>query len=115
MVSFCFKKGVNAGTRVKQGDVIGYVGKTGLATGNHVCYRFWKNGVQVDPRRQNLPPPDPMPEKDLPEYFKVRDSIKQILDQIEYKEFPVVEENIKEEDKLDDGTASQDNESKQAI
>ena len=45
---------------MKQGEVIGYVGSTGLATGPHVCYRFWKNGVQVDPYKQKLPPSDPV-------------------------------------------------------
>lgn len=49
-----FAKGMRAGRRVKQGEVIGYVGATGLATGPHVCYRFWKNGVQVDPFKVNL-------------------------------------------------------------
>jgi len=49
-----FASGMRKGTRVKQGDVIGYVGSTGLATGPHVCYRFWKNGQQVDPFRENL-------------------------------------------------------------
>lgn len=44
-----FAAGIKKGTRVKQGDVIGYVGMTGLATGPHVCYRFWKNGKQIDP------------------------------------------------------------------
>jgi murein DD-endopeptidase MepM/ murein hydrolase activator NlpD len=44
-----FAKGIKKGIKVKQGDVIGYVGMTGLATGPHVCYRFWKNGKQVDP------------------------------------------------------------------
>lgn len=48
------KRAVKRGQRVKQGQVIGYVGSTGLATGPHVCYRFWKNGVQVDPLRQNI-------------------------------------------------------------
>lgn len=43
------------GQRVKQGQIIGRVGSTGLATGPHVCYRFWKNGEQVDPFKQNLP------------------------------------------------------------
>lgn len=46
---------VKQGQRVAQGQVIGKVGSTGLATGPHVCYRFWKNGVQVDPYKQNLP------------------------------------------------------------
>lgn len=49
------------GQRVRQGDVIGKVGSTGLATGPHVCYRFWKNGVQVDPlvqKTQNTTPLD---------------------------------------------------------
>ncbi len=49
-----FAKGLKRGKRVKQGEVIGYVGSTGLATGPHVCYRFWKNGKQVDPFRVNL-------------------------------------------------------------
>jgi murein DD-endopeptidase MepM/ murein hydrolase activator NlpD len=44
-----FAKGIKKGAKVKQGDVIGYVGMTGLATGPHVCYRFWKNGKQIDP------------------------------------------------------------------
>ncbi len=48
-------KGIKAGVKVKQGDVIGYVGSTGLATGPHLCYRFWKNGKQVDALREKLP------------------------------------------------------------
>ena len=49
-----FASGMRKGAKVKQGQVIGYVGSTGLATGPHVCYRFWKNGTQVDPFRENL-------------------------------------------------------------
>ncbi len=48
-------KGIRKGIKVKQGDIIGYVGSTGLATGPHLCYRFWKNGRQVDPLREKLP------------------------------------------------------------
>lgn len=48
------RRAVRPGQRIKQGQVIGYVGSTGLATGPHVCYRFWKNGKQVDPLRQNF-------------------------------------------------------------
>src|SRR5690606_17289085 len=52
--------GIRPGVRVRQGDVIGYVGSTGLATGPHLCYRFWKNGVQVDPYQQDLPSAEPI-------------------------------------------------------
>lgn len=56
-------QGVKAGTRVRQGQTIGYVGSTGLATGPHLCYRFWKNGVQVDALRVELPPSQPIEEQ----------------------------------------------------
>lgn len=55
-------KGISPGVRVKQGQVIGYVGSTGLATGPHVCYRFWQNGVQVDALRVKIPPSEPVKE-----------------------------------------------------
>ena len=55
------KRAVKVGDYVKQGEVIGYVGSTGLASGPHVCYRFWKNNRQVDPFKQKLPPGKPIP------------------------------------------------------
>lgn len=58
------KRAVHAGEHVDQGEVIGYVGSTGLATGPHVCYRFWKNGKQVDPYDQHFPPAEPVAESD---------------------------------------------------
>lgn len=57
-----FAKGLQKGDRVTQGEVIGYVGSTGLATGPHLCYRFWKNGVQVDPFQEKIPPSYPVKE-----------------------------------------------------
>jgi murein DD-endopeptidase MepM/ murein hydrolase activator NlpD len=48
---------------VRQGDIIGYVGSTGLATGPHVCFRFWKNGKQVDHRKLDLPNTTPVSER----------------------------------------------------
>jgi murein DD-endopeptidase MepM/ murein hydrolase activator NlpD len=59
------RRAVKRGQSIRQGQVIGYVGSTGLATGPHVCYRFWKNGQQVDPYRQKFPAATPIPDKDL--------------------------------------------------
>ncbi len=66
---------IRPGTRVNQGQTIGYVGQSGLATGPHVCFRFWKNGKQINHLRENFPDPDPMPKEDLPAFFQWRDKI----------------------------------------
>jgi len=69
------KSNIKKGVFVKQGDIIGYVGSTGLATGPHVCYRFWKNGVQVDPYKQKLPPGEPIEEKNKVKFLQYKDSL----------------------------------------
>ena len=66
------KPGIRKGVYVKQGETIGYVGSTGLATGPHVCYRFWKNGKQVDPYKQDLPPGDPIKKENQSDYMIVK-------------------------------------------
>jgi murein DD-endopeptidase MepM/ murein hydrolase activator NlpD len=58
------------GQRVAQGQVIGKVGSTGLATGPHVCYRFWKNGKEVDPFAQKLPNTEPLQGATRIQYFE---------------------------------------------
>ena len=73
------KPGIKKGVYVKQGDIIGYVGSTGLATGPHVCYRFWKNGKQVDPFKQKLPLGEPIKKENREAYMLVKDSLMQIL------------------------------------
>ena len=65
-----FASGIKPGARVEQGDVIGYVGSTGLATGPHVCFRFWKNGRQVDHLRLEFPSGDPLPEEYMDDFQK---------------------------------------------
>lgn len=75
-----FASGIRTGTHVKQNDVIGYVGSTGLATGPHVCFRFWKNGKQVDHLREYLPNPEPMRAEDIPDFERVK---AQILPQLQ--------------------------------
>lgn len=75
------RRAVKVGQRVKQGEIIGYVGSTGLATGPHVCYRFWVHGRQVNPFKQDLPEAEPMPEKLKPSYFEFIQGLKDQLDQ----------------------------------
>jgi len=76
-------KNIKPGKQVKQGEVIGFVGATGLATGPHVCYRFWKNGKQVDPYRENLKfvqPTDSIFVRDYLQYFEtVKDELTHIV------------------------------------
>jgi murein DD-endopeptidase MepM/ murein hydrolase activator NlpD len=76
------KSGIRPGVRVKQGEVIGYVGSTGLATGPHVCYRFWKNGVQVNPYKQKLPPGKPIKDQNIQEFTQLKDSLMTVLNSI---------------------------------
>jgi murein DD-endopeptidase MepM/ murein hydrolase activator NlpD len=77
-----FAAGLHKGQRVRQGEVIGYVGSTGLATGPHVCYRFWVNGKQVDPFKQNLPTSEPINKTYLAAFETQRDSLLTVLKEI---------------------------------
>ena len=55
-----FSRKARYGARVRQGDIIGYVGQTGLATGPHLHYEYRNNGVHMNPRTVKLPPADPI-------------------------------------------------------
>lgn len=77
-----FAKGIRSGVRVQQGQVIGYVGSTGLSTGPHVCYRFWKRGVQVDPLKEKLNTVQQIGQSNLEQFRKHLQSIQQQLDRI---------------------------------
>ncbi|WP_159022381.1 peptidoglycan DD-metalloendopeptidase family protein [Formosa sp. L2A11] len=87
------KRKVKVGDFVKQGDVIGWVGMTGHTTGPHVCYRFWKNGVQVDPFKQKLPAAEPISEDLKDNYLQYIKPIKIQMDAI-----PLLEGNKLEEE-----------------
>ena len=73
---------VRRGQRVTQGQVIGKVGSTGLATGPHVCYRFWRNGVQVDALRLKLPTSTPMDSRYRQKYMEYMNPLKRELDSV---------------------------------
>ena len=77
-------RAVKVGDVVKQAQVIGYIGMTGSTSGPHVCYRFWKNGRQVDALKQKLPAAKPMADSIKPHYFEFIKSIKNKLDSISY-------------------------------
>lgn len=73
---------VRRGQRVTQGQTIGLVGSTGLASGPHVCYRFWKNGIQVDALRLNLPTGESLTGNDKNRFLKQMEPLKRELDSI---------------------------------
>jgi len=78
--------GIRPGVKVKQGQTIGYVGSTGLATGNHVCYRFWKNGSQVDARNVYIPPSEPIKEDHKDTYTNIMNQVRTELDSIQIED-----------------------------
>ncbi len=99
------KRKSKVGDFVKQGDVIGWVGMTGNTGGPHVCYRFWKNGKQVDPFKQELPEAKPISDSLKVKYLKFIEPVKRQLDNIHFLEDVFEEQNqpehtIKQNDNL---------------
>lgn len=88
------KRKVKVGDYVKQGDVIGWVGMTGNTSGPHVCYRFWKNGKQVDPFKQDLPQAEPISDSLKVKYLDYIHPIKQQLDALMFESPKVDEEEF---------------------
>jgi|GEM_PF-262627 len=74
-----FARGIRKGKYVKQGQVIGYVGATGLATGPHLCYRFYKHGKFVNPLTVKFPSASPVPKKEIQAFRGNRDHFLALL------------------------------------
>ena len=63
-----YAKGLKAGQRVRQGEVIGYVGSTGRSTGPHLDFRVWKNGTPINPLKMDSPPAEPIKDENRPAF-----------------------------------------------
>jgi murein DD-endopeptidase MepM/ murein hydrolase activator NlpD len=77
-----FAKGLRSGQRVSQGDIIGHVGATGMATGPHLHYEFRENGVQRDPLRLAMPTATPVASKHLPAFYEYTQPLMARLDML---------------------------------
>ncbi len=79
-----YAKGINEGTRVSQGQVIGYVGSTGISTGPHLDFRVQKNGDYINPLKMESPPIEPVSKDNMAAYTALKDSL-----MIQLNEVPV--------------------------
>lgn len=92
-----FAQGIRKGTQVKQGQVIGYVGSTGLATGPHVCFRFWKDGKAINHTKLKFRPNKPLDEVQMARFKETREGYLEQLGEVEFKTFEEKEDKENEE------------------
>ncbi|MDO4758257.1 MAG: peptidoglycan DD-metalloendopeptidase family protein [Rikenellaceae bacterium] len=107
-----FAKGIHVGSRVQQGQLIGYVGSTGTSTGPHLDYRIWKNGTPINPLKVPQEPTEPISKANREKFEYVRDRIiaelegdvkpEDMITQVDSVVLPVVEPvEVAEEEKAE--------------
>jgi murein DD-endopeptidase MepM/ murein hydrolase activator NlpD len=100
-----FARGIVVGSRVSQGDIIGYVGSTGLSTGPHLDFRIWTNGTPIDPLKVPSTPTEPVNKASFERFTAIRDSVIAVLNN--QRSFDILNENMLKSTAPADSTVNQ--------
>ena len=84
-----YAKGLTVGKRVAQGEVIGYVGSTGMSTGPHLDFRVWRNGKAINPLKMESPPADPVHSENLKDFTEQIAPYRRSLNPAFYKDLAI--------------------------